>query len=255
MIGLALSERLDRGRLSLALYAAGAAAALWQIVRVARSTGVVVSADPSAAAIAATPAGATPAVNVRPFGERFGALIGVGEKVDIPRLRLFIGARLLAGLAYWWAVQASQGMFSSFRVNYLWVIWVSAALPLAFAVTFRWIRNPLAAIAAAAVIASVVDPVFYQSGLAMLTVAGNLFGSFLFVGAVEEIDDTRIAVWVATAAANLGGALMSWLWGVRYSGWNQSGSNVARLTLLCVVFTIAFVGAIVLTDKRATGDG
>lgn len=254
MLGAALVQGLDRGRLSLALLSAGAALALWRLSRVARPAVVLAPIDGPASTQVPAPVGAPSAAvaeGSRPFGYRFAALIGVGERVDVPRLRLFIGARLAAGLAYWWAVQASQGFFSSFRLNYLWVIWVSAALPLAFATTFRWLKSPPIAIAAAAVLASVVDPVFYQGGLATLTVAGNLFGAFLFATAIEEIDDTRAAIWLATVAANIGGALIGWLWGVRYNGWNQSGSNLARLTLLCLVFTLVFAGAIAFNERSS----
>jgi hypothetical protein len=251
MVGVALSQRFDLGRMSLALYAGCAAASLWPLMRTARSS-VAPSLAPWAADAAvpgASPAAVPPHAGDQPFGARFGDLIGVGERLDIPRLRLFIGARLVAGLAFWWAVQANQGIFSSFRVNYLWVIWVSAALPLALALTFRWLRNPPLSIAAGAVIASLVDPSFYQSGLATLTVAATVIGSFLFAAVIDEVDSTRAAVWLATVAANLGDVLVGWLWGQRFGGWNQAGANLYHFTLLCAVFTAAFVGGMMLSDR------
>ena len=252
MVGAALSQRFDLGRVSFAWYAACAAAALWRLTNAAALrrrrpprlpwTRAALPARIAVPHRVGAPVGAS-------FGRRFGDLIGVGDRIDVPRLRLFIVARLIGGLAYWWAVQASQGMFSSFRVNYLWIIWVSAALPLAFALTFRWLRHPLLSILAAAVIASVVDPVFYQSGFAMPTVAGNLVGSLLFAAAIEDVDDVRIAAWLGSASASLGGVLVGVLWGVRYGGWSQAGPNLYRFTLLSVVFTAAYIGGMRLTER------
>lgn len=241
MVATALSQRLDLGRVSLALYAAGASAALWQLSRVTRVPALAPAA-PETSAQATAPDGA-------PFGKRFGDLIGVGERLDIRRLRVFAGARLAAGLAFWWTVQASQGMFSSFRLNYLWVVWVSAALPIVFAMTFRWLRNPLLAIGVGAVIASLLDPAFYQGNLATLTVMGNVVGSLVLAAAIGEIESTRVAVWVGSATASLSGILLGWLWGVRFGGWYQAGPNLYRFTVLSVVFTVAFVGGMILTDR------
>ncbi len=244
MFGAALAHRFDTGRVSFAWYAACAAAALW------RATG---NAGASNALPTVTPIESGSALAVQgdgtPFGTRFGDLIGVGGRVDIPRLRLFIVARLIGGLAYWWAVQANQGMFSNFRMNYLWIIWVSAALPLAFALTFRWLRNPLRAIFAAAVIASFVDPAFYQSGFAMSTVTANLVGSLLFAAAIEDVDDVRIAAWLGSASASLGGMLVGLLWGGQEGGWNQAGPNLYCSTLLAAVFTVVFIGGMQLTEQ------
>jgi hypothetical protein len=244
MVGAALSQRFDLGRISFALYAAGATAALWLVSRATRL--------PVVLAPATSPPGAdTPLQPGRaPFGARLGDFIGVGPNRDDRRLRWFIGARFLAGVAFWWAVPDYQRMIAGFHVNLLWVAWVSAALPLALAFTYRTLRNPLLAIGASAVIASIADPAFYQTGMAALSVAGNLLGSFLLAAVLDEVERKPVATWLGCAAANLGGAALWQLWGLRFGGWSQAGPVLYRFTLLCIVFTAVFVAGIFATPRK-----
>jgi hypothetical protein len=245
MVGVALSQRLDLGRISFALYTAGATAALWQL---SRATRLPVMPAPVAAASGAD----APVQPVRaPFGTRFGDFIGVGPNRDDRRLRWFIGARFLAGIAFWWVVPDYQRMIAGFHVNVLWVAWVAAALPLALAFTYRALRNPLLAIGASALIASVADPAFYQTGLATVSVAGNLVGSFLLAAVFDEVERKPVAAWLGCAAANLAGSALWQLWGPRSSGWFQTGPILYRFTLLSVVFTAVFVAGLFVTDRKS----
>lgn len=242
MVGVTLSQRLDLGRVSFAWYAASAAAALWQV---SRSTRFPLVLPPATTAPADDP---PPQRDRPPFGARFGERIGVGRSGDGRLLRWFIAARFLSGVAFWWAVPEYERMLAGFHVNLLWVAWVSAALPLAFAFTFRSLRNPLFSIGVSAVIASVADPAFYQTGLGTLSLAGNLLGAFLFAAVLDEVESKPIAAWLGCAGANLAVVALWQLWGQRFGGWFQAGPILYRFTLLSVVFTAVFATGTYLTD-------
>jgi hypothetical protein len=230
-----LNRQVDGGGLWSVLLAVTATAAFW---RVSRATRTAVRVTGAAEAKPATPEPS------RQFGQRFGELIGAaGGSVDLGRWRLFAGARVVAGVVVAVIVGSHPvTFFSQGRLSYFDVLWVSIALPLALLLTFRWLRNPLLALVAAAVLESIVNPLFWRGQSATAIVAQELAGTLLFAWAIEEIENTNVAVWCGSAAATLMGGVLYRLAGYR-AATLFPGASPGEVMLLPFVFTVAFVAA------------
>ena len=232
---LVLRARFEMGGLFLVLIAAASTAAFWLMSRAQSPLG--------------SEGGVAPP---QPFGRRFAELVGVaGPRLDLPRLQLYVVARLAAALVASSAL-ASSSSFLSFlpanRVNYVYVVWGAVALPLALVGAFRWLRSPLPALGASAVIAALVNPVFWQGRVALLLVAQELTGLALLSWAIAELESVNLAVWFGAAAAAFSSIALQSLWGSRIASLFQV-SNFARAFLLAVVFSVVLAGGMTYLRK------
>ncbi|HVT40082.1 MAG TPA: TIR domain-containing protein [Gemmatimonadaceae bacterium] len=229
-----LNQQINATAIWFALLAGTATAAFWRVSRAARSAARDAMPAEEKAAAPESP---------RPFGQRFGELIGAaGGPIDFGRWRLFAGARVVAGLALAFSVGSHPVFFNQSRPAWFDIVWVSVALPLALMLTFRWLRYPLLALVAAAVLESLVNPLFWRGQSATLVVAQELAGTLLFAWAIEEIENTNLAVWCGSAAATLMGGVLYRLAGYR-AATLFAGASPGEVMLLPFVFTAVFVAA------------
>jgi hypothetical protein len=245
MMGVLVSHNFDANRLVIVALAAAATGAIWVTLREMRGT-TPAARDPAA----------TKSATVSPFGRRFAGLVGVADsRVQWPRVGLYAGARLASGLALSWILAINRSFFSSYHVNLASVVWVAAALPLALVATFRWLRNPLLALPAAAVLASLANPLFWQGAAAALVVVQEVAGLFVLAWAIEEIENVNVAIWCGAVTAGLTTLALQGLWGVRGSGWLPSGPNVSRVFFLALVLTAVFAGGLTFLKRRGIATG
>jgi len=237
------NQQVNASGLWFVLLAGTATAAFWRVSRATRSA-VRIQNPAEAKAEAPT--------DPHPFGQRFGELIGVvGGRIDFNRWRLFAGARVLAGLALAFSVGSHPVFFNQSRPAYFDIVWVSVALPLTLILTFRWLRNPLLALVAAAVLESLVNPLFWRGQSATVIVVQELAGTLLFASAIEEIENTNLAVWCGAAAATLMGGVLYRLAGYR-AATLFPGASPGEVMLLPFVFTAAFLAATFYSRRPKT---